>query len=815
MESLLQTFLEISLTASVMLLIVMAVRALFSKRMSPAVMIALWGLVLLRLCVPITIESPLHIGSLFLSPIEQPAAVDADIQSPPQNLQSNISANPIQSYNEQINAAETAAPALEKTDQTPAIPWRSVLAGVWLVGAAAVLAVAFIQGIAFRRRINGLNRIADEKVCGLLSRHKQTLRLKRAVMAVECDDLSAPAVFGFFKPVILLPRRFLHIDTQTIGCILLHELCHIKRRDVLINYAWLIAKALHWFNPLVWIAFHMVKDDIELCCDDAVTRRLEADSRYAYTQSLIDVFRLSKQSDPLPVTVSLFESRAKLTQRVKRMLKPERRLKSAAVISAVLAVVMVVAGFTTACSPSVTAQPALVTTAPQTIASQTPAPLPSVEPAPSPALDYDAPAQWSDSFGGDNGLLTVNVNADVILPNVEKIAAYHVEPDAAFSQELADKLVSVLFGDAPVYQMSNPTKQMLQKEIDNISSDYTAMQSGTFDFPDDLDDDEKKVQIENTKAYLGRLKEQLKTAADESTLIPLDTKINVAPYGTGSIQGMADLGREEWADFSLTNHSNPGSSMDFHNDGRYTVQLGDGIARKAPIGDLTISEDEAKRQADELLGELGLSDFLCCSSEISGKSSIQGVKIEEDRYAHMLFYSRNLGGISLAPSRPAYPPSGDMDYSQYLKYQPEHILITVNDQGICDFQWTNRIQVGDIAEPSVTLMPFGDMSELIKQKIVEQCTGVADSLSNEIGHGENWWKTDEYILNIDRIVLEYARMPVNGDPDAQMIVPVWNVYGSTEWWFWKEVDGEKVKDSVIDSYSRVILTINALDGSVL
>lgn len=813
MESLFITFLEISLTASVMLLIVMAVRVLFSKRMSPAVVVALWGLVLLRLCVPFTIESPLHIGSLFPPPIEQTVAVDAGIQSPTPSFQPNISANFAPPDSGQMSKAETAAPVMEKAVSIPAIPWWSVLAGVWLTGAAAVLTVTFIQGIAFRHRIKGYQKVCAEPVCGLISRHKQMLRLKRAVIAVECDDLSAPAVFGFFKPVILLPRKFLKMDSQTLSCILLHELCHIKRRDVLKCYAWLVVKALHWFNPLVWLAFHMVKDDIELCCDDAVTRRLEPDSRYAYTQALIDVFRMAKQSEPRPVTVSLFESRAKLTHRVKRMLKPERRLKSTVVISAVLAIVMAIAGFTTACSQAVQTQPTIVKMEAQETAQQTPAPLPSVQPTTSPTLSYDAPAQWKDSFGGDNGLLTVNVNAAVVLPSVEKIPTYHVEPDAAFSQELADKFVSLLFGDDPVYQMSNPTKQMLQKEIENISSDYAAMQSGTFDFMDNIDDDAKQVQAENLKAYLDRLQEQLKTAADASTLVPLDTRLNVDQYGMSTINGMADLGRDEWADFQLANHSNSGSSVYFHNDGGYTVQFCDGITRKAPIGDLTISEAEARRQADELLGELGLSDFVCCSGEISGKSSSNDYYVMEDRYAHMLIYSRNLGGISLAPSRPAY--LRPMDYTQYVNYQPEHILITVNDQGICDFQWTNRIQVGDIAEPSVKLMPFGDISELIKQKIVEQCTGVADSLSNEIGHGENWWKTDAYILNIDRIVLEYAWMPVNGDPTVQMIVPVWNVYGSTEWWFWKEVDGEKVKDSVIDSYSRVMLTLSALDGSVL
>jgi len=87
--------------------------------------------------------------------------------------------------------------------------------------------------------------------------------------------VQSPVVFGYIKPSILFPTRFLrNMDKNRVKNVLLHEMCHIKRHDILVNYIWMLAKAIHWFNPLVWIAYKMYQDDVELCCDQMVVNHL-------------------------------------------------------------------------------------------------------------------------------------------------------------------------------------------------------------------------------------------------------------------------------------------------------------------------------------------------------------------------------------------------------------------------------------------------------------------------------------------------------------------------------------------------------------
>src|SRR5699024_3864065 len=74
-----------------------------------------------------------------------------------------------------------------------------------------------------------------------------------------------------------------------------HEICHIERHDILLNYIWLIAKAVHWFNPFVWMAYSLYQDDVELSRDQMVVDRISNSERLEYSASLIEAAKLFKK----------------------------------------------------------------------------------------------------------------------------------------------------------------------------------------------------------------------------------------------------------------------------------------------------------------------------------------------------------------------------------------------------------------------------------------------------------------------------------------------------------------------------------------
>lgn len=827
MNEILKTLLTISLTASVMILIVMGVRAVLSKRMNPVVIMMLWAVVLIRLCIPFTLESPLHIGDLF--PLSSGAEqvndeVAAKVDTPRINIPVYGEEVPV-TVND-ITPPNTDVAVQLSINTTQPTVWQriavfgegisiwSILAVVWVLGVLGVLAKTIWQGVRLKKKLRHCKRVPSSITQHFISELQRELSIKKDVEVVECENISTPAVFGYFHPVIMLPAQYLKkMGKSGLCCVLLHEMCHIKRHDILKCYVWLIVNALHWFNPFVWLAFKLAKDDMELCCDDKVMKT-KLDYKYEYTQSLVNVLRIAKRKTTLPVTVSLYEKRSKLKERVMRMLKPNKRSKAAVVISAVLAIIMAVTCFTTACQSvdkkdgsevyMMAEKPDEETVdvkTPEEKVEQSEEPLGEQE---KPIIEYSVVNHWADSFEGEDSRLWIDVDADVLMPNAQTYPVYEVNPYGKFSQQFADRMVKAFFGDAEVYQTAKLTKRQLDTYFYIALEDYHNMQLGIYDFPDDWDDAAKQEQMEKAKTYVDNIREQRDNALDEAEFVPVDTTLDYDEYGIAVINAVADMGYENKAELQLVS-SDSDSYITFSNQGGYNVRYSDGIERKAPIGDLTISEDEAIKRADDFLADLGLNDYICMSSSVVGRVNPNTELIDEDRYAYSLVYTRNLNGTPLASS-----VGGVFETCRYCT---ETIRITVNHDGIRDFEWSNKYDLRDMVQQNSVLMPFEDITALIPQKIFTIYKDTPDSLSNEIGSGDGWWKTKSYTLFVDTIRLEYAKMPAEGEHDI-LIVPVWNVYASSEWLFWKNENGEKVEDVVEDNASRVILTINAIDGSV-
>lgn len=369
MTAVFMTFLDISLVAALMICLTWAFRAVFSKRISPVIIAVLWLAVLLRLCVPFTIESPVHAGDLIdipslsvtslpetnLMPVIDPAPVIPSGETEGVNgdgnyMNTGTADMPIAEPAPGSKTTRGAEPTfIEIGKWLRGVSLWNVLAVIWVAGAVGILFWTVCQALAFRRSIGEGREVTDSAVLDAVNLYKEKLGIKRSIRVRRCDCVDTPAIFGYFRPYLLLPID-MEVTGERLTHVLLHELCHIRRQDILLGYLWLIAKALHWFNPLVWIAYRLYRDDVELCCDGMVIRHLEAGEEYAYSQTLIDVVRSSRRN-PLTAAASLCENKEKLKERVVRMLNPGKRSKIAVMVSIVLGLVILVGCFTTACRP--------------------------------------------------------------------------------------------------------------------------------------------------------------------------------------------------------------------------------------------------------------------------------------------------------------------------------------------------------------------------------------------------------------------------------------------------------------------------------
>lgn len=222
----------------------------------------LWIPFLFRLLVPYSLPSALSVYNLFHRNLERPGGMLLS-----------------------VTYLDTALTEQVISDGQPlwAKQFRIAACAVWAVGAAVVAAAFLVQYFRLRRALKGAYRIPEEET----KKYRFQAGLRRAVPVLCTDCVKGPLVFGLFHPKVLLPRVFAQ-DSPGRGCILLHEMAHIRRRDHWLLMAGNLALALHWLNPLVWFARALMAKDIEQACDVQVLKKLEQDEQIEYAQTLVD-----------------------------------------------------------------------------------------------------------------------------------------------------------------------------------------------------------------------------------------------------------------------------------------------------------------------------------------------------------------------------------------------------------------------------------------------------------------------------------------------------------------------------------------------
>ena len=178
--------------------------------------------------------------------------------------------------------------------------WPGVALAIWLSGAAALGAIASLRWLAWRRQ---LFRTARRPEAGLAARVTELalqLGIRRKVQVIVSSAAEGPAVFGVWRPVLILPGVL--IDALGAGrgldAIVAHELIHIRRGDLLAGWLQLATQIAWWFHPLVWWSGLKLSRERERCCDEEALAGLRCDPA-AYAQTLLDVLKSRRKLRPL------------------------------------------------------------------------------------------------------------------------------------------------------------------------------------------------------------------------------------------------------------------------------------------------------------------------------------------------------------------------------------------------------------------------------------------------------------------------------------------------------------------------------------
>ncbi len=280
MKIIINSLFEMSLTASVVILAVLAAR-IFMRRLPKIYSYFLWAIVGIRLCIPTTFESRFSIFNLF-------AKAEAEMQT------------------------AVTAPMTDTAVQTSADPYK-LIGVIWLSG----ILVLTVYGIFTYYRLQ----------------HKLRVSFPMGDGVYGVEELSSPFVMGFLNPKIYIPMG---LDSDTESYVLMHERTHLKRGDHLIKLFAFAILCIHWFNPFCWLAFIFMSRDMEMSCDERVLGM--GDISKDYSTALLSF----AQNKRFPAPGPLCFGEVSVKRRIKNILKWKKPAMAVTVVSMILCIAVFV-----------------------------------------------------------------------------------------------------------------------------------------------------------------------------------------------------------------------------------------------------------------------------------------------------------------------------------------------------------------------------------------------------------------------------------------------------------------------------------------
>ena len=191
----------------------------------------------------------------------------------------------------------------------------------------------------FRSTFSGLRPLTDPVVLAVFADCRTRMNIHIRLSLVESRAVSCPALYGLFHPRLVLPLGFAtHFSEHELRFIFLHELAHLKRLDLPLNWLFAVLQVIHWFNPLVWVGFARWRVDREVACDAMTLDVAGAEQNHEYGRTILHLLAGFTRPTPTPGLIGILENKQQLRQRISTIAAyaPARRLSllTAALVAA-------------------------------------------------------------------------------------------------------------------------------------------------------------------------------------------------------------------------------------------------------------------------------------------------------------------------------------------------------------------------------------------------------------------------------------------------------------------------------------------------
>ncbi len=286
-ELCLQTLVVLSWKGTLLALAVALVLMLVHRHLSPAWRHGLWLLVFLRFMVPDLGNFSFSLDGLADVPVMQDPVPVAEVHA----VEAPTEVFSISEVHPPVEMTSVVGPVVQPPASAAVVSSWSVkqkLSFLWLCGAAAVISVMVVLHLRLQRRIRKDASEAFREVSTILDEACRLAHVRNIPRLLVTDAVRAPSLFGILRPVILLPKQVAAgKDAAALKLILLHELAHLKRHDLWAQILSSCVIALHWFNPIVWMAARRLRAEAEMAADAHALRCTDATEAHRFGAVLL------------------------------------------------------------------------------------------------------------------------------------------------------------------------------------------------------------------------------------------------------------------------------------------------------------------------------------------------------------------------------------------------------------------------------------------------------------------------------------------------------------------------------------------------
>lgn len=320
---------ETSIMASILVGLILCVKILLRNKLTPRWQYMLWMILIVRLLLPWSPDSSYSIYSILSYINGTPVIFHQDpvtVSPTKERMQGSADIGDTKVItNEDTYTSSSTQKAEESKKQThnnekqddETFSFYTILLYIWLAG---IIILSFTTIIMNRRLLLYIKKqpvITEQRIIKIFKNCKQSMSVQQDIPLLLAGKISSPTVFGFIRPKVLLSIVHMKVlDEQQLRYIFHHELAHIKRRDVGVN--WLIhgLLILNWFNPILWYAYSCMREDQELACDAFALTFIDPEEQIAYGHTIISLLEHYSSYYQVPGLANLSRNKRTLKRRI-------------------------------------------------------------------------------------------------------------------------------------------------------------------------------------------------------------------------------------------------------------------------------------------------------------------------------------------------------------------------------------------------------------------------------------------------------------------------------------------------------------------